>query len=230
MRRRENLLFLFVLILTVLALCIVLPVNSGVLAKKNFQLGLDLKGGSYLLYEADMTKKDQTQTDAQVMKAVQTKIERRVNAYGVTEPIIQLQGSNRILVQLPGVKDINQAIDLIGQVALLEFKEQKLDANGKVVNDSSGNPVWIPAVATGTDGTTQEELTGKYLKPNAAVTLDSLGKPQVSIEWNTEGAKLFGEITQRDVNKPLGISWIITWYRRQTFWKQSLLAKPSLII
>ena len=205
MRRRENLLFLFVLILTVLALCIVLPVNSGVLAKKNFQLGLDLKGGSYLLYEADMTKKDQTQTDAQVMKAVQTKIERRVNAYGVTEPIIQLQGSNRILVQLPGVKDINQAIDLIGQVALLEFKEQKLDANGKVVNDSSGNPVWIPAVATGTDGTTQEELTGKYLKPNAAVTLDSLGKPQVSIEWNTEGAKLFGEITQRDVNKPLGI-------------------------
>jgi preprotein translocase subunit SecD len=205
MRRRENILFLFVIILTVLALCIVLPVNSGVLAKKNFQLGLDLKGGSYLLYEADMTKKDQTQTDAQVMKAVQTKIERRVNAYGVTEPIIQLQGSNRILVQLPGVKDINQAIDLIGQVALLEFKEQKLDANGKVVTGTDGNPEWIPAVATGTDGTTQEELTGKYLKPNAAVTLDSLGKPQVSIEWNTEGAKLFGEITQRDVNKPLGI-------------------------
>jgi preprotein translocase subunit SecD len=205
MRRRENILFLFVIILTVLALCIVLPVNSGVLAKKNFQLGLDLKGGSYLLYEADMTKKDQTQTDAQVMKAVQTKIERRVNAYGVTEPIIQLQGSNRILVQLPGVKDINQAIDLIGQVALLEFKEQKLDANGKVVTGTDGNPEWIPAVAAGTDGTTQEELTGKYLKPNAAVTLDSLGKPQVSIEWNTEGAKLFGEITQRDVNKPLGI-------------------------
>jgi preprotein translocase subunit SecD len=205
MRRRENLLFLFVLILTILALCIVLPINSGVLAKKNFQLGLDLKGGSYLLYQADMSQKDPSETDAQALAAVQSTIERRVNAYGVTEPIVQIQSNDRILVELPGVKDINQAISLIGQVALMEFKEQKLDANGKVVNDANGQPEWIPATATGTDGTTQEELTGKYLKPNAAVTLDSLGKPEVSIEWTTEGAKLFGEITQRDVNKPLGI-------------------------
>ena len=205
MRRRENLLFLFVLILTILALCIVLPINSGVLAKKNFQLGLDLKGGSYLLYQADMSQKDPSETDAQALAAVQSTIERRVNAYGVTEPIVQIQSNDRILVELPGVKDINQAISLIGQVALMEFKEQKLDANGKVVNDANGQPEWIPATATGTDGTTQEELTGKYLKPNAAVTLDDLGKPEVSIEWTTEGAKLFGEITQRDVNKPLGI-------------------------
>ncbi len=205
MRRRENILFLFVLILTILALCIVLPINSGVLAKKNFQLGLDLKGGSYLLYQADMSQKDPSETDAQALAAVQSTIERRVNAYGVTEPIVQIQSNDRILVELPGVKDINQAISLIGQVALMEFKEQKLDANGKVVNDANGQPEWIPATATGTDGTTQEELTGKYLKPNAAVTLDDLGKPEVSIEWTTEGAKLFGEITQRDVNKPLGI-------------------------
>ena len=132
MRRRENFLFLFVLILLILALCIVLPINSGILVNKDFQLGLDLKGGSYLLYEADLTKKDPSQTDAQAMAAVQSTIERRVNAYGVTEPIIQVQGNNRILVQLPGVKDINQAISLIGQVALLEFKEQQLDASGNV--------------------------------------------------------------------------------------------------
>ena len=205
MRRRENLLFLFVLILLILALCIVLPVNQGLLFHKDFQLGLDLKGGSYLLYQADMSQKDPSETDAQALAAVQSTIERRVNAYGVTEPIVQIQSNDRILVELPGVKDINQAISLIGQVALMEFKEQKLDANGKVVNDANGQPEWIPATATGTDGTTQEELTGKYLKPNAAVTLDSLGKPEVSIEWTTEGAKLFGEITQRDVNKPLGI-------------------------
>ena len=48
-------------------------------------------------------------------------------------------------------------------------------------------------------------MTGKYLKPNATVTLDNQGKPEVSIEWTSEGAKLFGEITQRDLNKPLGI-------------------------
>ena len=205
MRRRENILFVFVLALLVLALCIVLPVNQGVLFHKNFQLGLDLKGGSYLLYEADLSKKDPSLSDAQVMAAVQSKIERRVNAYGVTEPIIQVQGNNRILVQLPGVKDINQAINLIGQVALLEFKEEQRDASGNVVNDADGNPVWIPSTATGTDGTTVEALTGKYLKPNAAVTLDSLGKPEVSFEWNAEGAKLFGQITARLIGKPLGI-------------------------
>ena len=155
MRRRENILFLFVLILTILALCIVLPINSGVLAKKNFQLGLDLKGGSYLLYQADMSQKDPSETDAQALAAVQSTIERRVNAYGVTEPIVQIQSNDRILVELPGVKDINQAISLIGQVALMEFKEQKLDSNGKVVNDSNGHPDWIPAMATGTDGTSR---------------------------------------------------------------------------
>jgi preprotein translocase subunit SecD len=199
-----------VLALLILALCIVLPVNQGLLFHKDFQLGLDLKGGSYLLYEADLTKKDPSLTDLQTMNAVKSKIEARVNKYGVTEPIIQIQGSNRILVQLPGVKDINQAISLIGQVALLEFKEQQLDASGNVVNDANGNPVWIPATALGSDSVTQEALTGKYLKPNVALTLDSLGKPQVAFEWNSEGAKLFGEITtvlyNNGVNsKPLGI-------------------------
>ena len=206
MRRRENFLFLFVLILLILALCIVLPINSGLLAGRGFQLGLDLKGGSYLLYEADLTKKDPSETNAQAMAAVQSTIERRVNSYGVTEPIIQVQGTDRILVELPGVKDVNQAISLIGQVALLEFKESNSTANGNPVKDANGNPVWIPATATGSDGTTQEELTGKYLKPNAYVDTDSLGKPEVAFEWNTEGAKLFGEITTEQLlNKPLGI-------------------------
>jgi preprotein translocase subunit SecD len=204
MRRRENILFVFVLALLVIGLCIVLPVNNGLLFHKDFQLGLDLKGGSYLLYEADLTKKDPSQTDAQTLTAVKSKIEARVNKYGVTEPIIQIQGTNRILVQLPGVKDINQAIKLIGQVALLEFKEQQLDASGNVVNDTDGKPVWIPSTGLASDGSTQA-LTGKYLKPNSSVQLDNLGKPEVAFEFNTEGAKLFGQITQRLLNKPLGI-------------------------
>jgi len=204
MRRRENILFVFVLALLVIGLCIVLPVNNGLLFHKDFQLGLDLKGGSYLLYEADLTKKDPSQTDAQTMSAVQSKIEARVNKYGVTEPIVQIQGTNRILVQLPGVKDINQAISLIGQVALLEFKEQQLDASGKVVNDTNGQPVWIPSTATASDGSIQA-LTGTYLKHNSSVQLYNLGKPEVAFEFNTEGAKLFGQITQRLLNKPLGI-------------------------
>ena len=205
MRRRENLLFLFVLILLILALCIVLPVNQGLLFHKDFQLGLDLKGGSYLLYQADLSKKDPSLSDAQVMAAVESKIERRVNSTGTTEPIIQLQGNNRILVQLPGVTNSSEAISAIGAVGLLEFKQQQLDSSGNVVNDANGQPVWIPATALGSDGTTQEALTGAYLKPNAYVETDSSGKPEVAFEFNTEGAKLFGEITQALLNKPLGI-------------------------
>ena len=157
-----------------------------------------------LLYSADLTQKDPSQTDAQVMADIKSKIESRLHAYGITKPVIEIQESNRILVELKGVKDINQVISLIGQVGLLEFKEQQLDSSGNPLNDANGNPIWISATATGSDGTTQA-LTGKYLKPNAYVEADSLGKPEVAFEFNTEGAKLFGEITQRLLNKPLGI-------------------------
>ena len=163
-----------------------------------------------LLYQADLTKKDPSLTDAQAMTAVKSTIERRVNAFGVTNPIIQLQDDNRISVQIPSTTDVNQITSIIGQVALLEFKVEQLDTNGNVQTDSNGNPTWIPATELGTDGVTQETLTGKYLKPNTYVTTDNSSKPVVEFEWNTEGAKLFEEITtvlyNNGVNeKPLGI-------------------------
>jgi preprotein translocase subunit SecD len=209
MNRRENYLLLLVIILLVLALCIVFPVNNGILGHKDFKEGIDIKGGTYLLYQADLSQKPASETDAQAMSAVQSKIERRVNSAGTTEPIVQLQGSDRILVQLPGITDSSEAIQSIGAVGLLEFKEEQLDSSGNVVNDSSGNPVWIPATAAGTDGT-QKELTGAYLLPNSYVETDSLGKPQVAFEFNSEGAKLMEEITtvlyNNGVNnRPLGI-------------------------
>ena len=74
---------------------------------------------------------DPSQTVDQVMTSVLGKIERRANAFGVKEPIIQRQGENRILVQLPGEKNIDEAKKLIGQVALLEFKEVTMDATGQ---------------------------------------------------------------------------------------------------
>ena len=163
-----------------------------------------------LLYEADLTRKDPLQTDAQVMASIQSTIEKRIHVYGISNPEIQVQGNNRILVGLPKVKDIGEVMTLIGQEGLLEFKEQKLDVNGNVLYDSSGNLVWQPAMAIGSDGITQEALTSAYLKTNAYVTTDSLGKPEVACEWNPEGSKLFGEITTQlydnGINsKPLGI-------------------------
>jgi preprotein translocase subunit SecD len=139
------------------------------------------------------------------MEGVLQKIERRANAYGVTEPIVQRQGANRILVQLPGVKDIDEALKLIGQTAQLDFQEQKLDEQGKPILDEKGNPEWVIAKGVGEDGK-ERELTGKYFKPNANVVLEPrTNNPEVAFEWNPEGATVFEQVTKRNLQKPLGI-------------------------
>ena len=198
MRRGNVYLLIFILALLGFALWSVVPVSTKLLGPNGLRLGLDLKGGSQLLYEADLSKKDPGVTDAEAMASVIDKIQRRVDLYGVTEPVIQKLGTDRILVQLPGVKDIDEALKLIGQVAELDFREQKIDA-------SSGNTTWVIAKAVGSDGQ-EKELTGVYFKPNATVVLaPTTNKPEVAFEWNAEGAVLFKQITTRNLNKPLGI-------------------------
>lgn len=182
-----------------------LPIDSERLGRQGLTLGLDLRGGSYLVYEADLSAKDPSQSDDDAVEGVLGKIERRVNAYGVTEPIIQRQGNDRILVQLPGVKDIDEAVRLIGQTAELDFREIKLDETGEPVLDEEGKEQWVKAVAVGSDGK-ERELTGKYLRPNSQVVLEpQTNKPEVAFEWNEEGAILFEQITKRNLEKPLGI-------------------------
>ena len=174
----------------------VLPGNPGIhlgsFQRQGAKLGLDLQGGTALTLQADLSgvPADQ-QTDA--MKGVLNVIERRVNAYGVAESEIQQQGNDRIIVQLPGVKDIEQAKQLIGQTAKLEFKEQ----------DASGN--WVPA--TGQLNGQDVALTGAYLVPGQQqVTFQGQGGlPQVAFTFNGDGAQLFQQITTRLVGKPLGI-------------------------
>lgn len=185
----------------------ILP-GSGIFGRDEFKLGLDLKGGSHLIYSIDLSKKDPAQTDADVIEGVKSKIERRVNAYGVTEPIVQTIRNERgsfVLVQLPGVKDIDEAMKLIGQTAELDFREIVLDVDGKPVLDEEGREQWVKATARGSDEQ-ERELTGKYLKPNAQVDLTpQTNEPEVAFEWNSEGAILFEQITQRNLQKPLGI-------------------------
>jgi len=196
LRRGNVYLLIFILALFGFALWSIVPVNTKLLGPNGLRLGLDLKGGSQLLYQADLSKKDPAVTDAEAMASVIDKIQRRVDQYGVAEPVIQKLGTDRILVQLPGVKDIDEALKLIGQVAELNFREQVVDA--------SGNTTWVIAKAVGSSGQ-EEELTGKYLKPNAAVELDSQNRPEIAFEWDAKGAILFKQITTRNLNKPLGI-------------------------
>jgi preprotein translocase subunit SecD len=126
---------------------------------------MTMKNATALIYEADLSLKDPSETDAQVMAAVQSKLLRRLSASGISGPVIQIWGNNKILVEIPNTNVSSQTIQAIGVTGLLEFKVEELDSNGNAVDDSSGNPVWIPSMATESDGT-QEELTGKYLLPD----------------------------------------------------------------
>ncbi|MEW6034689.1 MAG: protein translocase subunit SecD [Chloroflexota bacterium] len=201
MTKRNTYLLLFILVLFGFALWSILPLDGERFGRKGFRLGLDLRGGTQLVYEADLTKKDPSQSDADVMEAVRLKIERRVDAFGVTEPLIQIGGGNKILVQLPGVKDINEAKKLIGQTAELKFMElspDSLDGAGNLVWEDNGEERRVPWDEVSVDGkgwfesieqlteegkitwvearavgkSGQEEvLTGKYLRPNSQVDL-----------------------------------------------------------
>jgi len=114
--------------------------------------------------------------DEDSVKRVVEIVRNRIDQLGVTEPLIVRQGERRVLVQLPGIVDPQRAVEIIGKTALLEFK----DETGKTL------------------------LTGATLK-NAQVQYDRFGRPTVSISFNEEGAKLFGQATTANVGKPIGI-------------------------
>jgi len=162
--------------------------------REEMRLGLDLKGGIHMVYQADLSQVNAADRGAAIDSTIAV-IERRINALGVTEPIIQKQGEDRILVELPGVSEAEKAKSLVGQTSILEFREQ--------VTDKDGNTSWVPATAV-IDGQ-EKELTSAYFKENTRVTTDELGRVLLIFEWNDEGSKLSEEITGRLIGQPLGI-------------------------
>lgn len=182
--------------------------------EKPYVLGLDLQGGVNLVYQADLSKSD---NKSEAMQGLRDVIERRVNLFGVSEPVVEIQGQDRLVVELPGVKDVQQAINTIGQTPYLEFDEQRdqketqqildkikeVQAAQQKKQDITKIKDWQLALENPYFKTT--ELTGKYLS-KANVTFDQTTyKPQIELQFNSEGAKLFEDITGRNVNKPLAI-------------------------
>lgn len=171
--------------------------------KLPFRLGLDLQGGTHLVYQADLSnieKKDR----ADSMDGVRDVIERRVNLFGVTEPVVQInkvKDSYRLIVELPGVKDIHQAIAMIGETPYLEFKEERTQEESQEILDAQAR------------GERKEEdpyfkytgLTGRYLKGAHLEFDQTTYQPKVGLEFNDEGSKLFAEITERNVGKQVAI-------------------------
>ncbi len=179
--------------------------TTGFLSKHPFRLGLDLSGGSSLLYTADISQLPSDQVNDS-MEALRDVIERRVNMFGVGEPVVQVQTSSlggekehRLSIELPGVTDITKAIAMIGQTPSLEFRVQS-NTPSKATVDEKGilsvnvDQQFIPS-----------GLNGKYLKRAQLIFAPNTGEPQVSIQFDDEGAKLFEKITSENVGKPIAI-------------------------
>ena len=172
--------------------------------RKGMTLGLDLQGGTDIVLEADLSRQPVGE-EQRALEGVRQIIEKRINAFGVSEPVIQIQGNSRLSVQLPGVRDVQEAKALIGKTAQLDFREQVLDPTGAPARDANGQVIWKKATAQNKDGV-EKELTGAFFQPNATVIFaPGTNQPQVSFSLTDEGAVLFETITTRLVQKPLGI-------------------------
>ncbi len=178
--------------------------------KYPFRLGLDLSGGTHLIYNADISALPAGQ-EGDSMEALRDIIERRVNLFGVSEPVVQIQhgsivsgAGEQLIVDLPGVTDVKKATDMIGQTPLLEFKTERLkdepitltpDKDGKL--DLGSISLDQQFVAT--------DLTGRYLQKATLEFDPNTREPMVSLQFDETGTKLFAEITKANVGKRVAI-------------------------
>jgi len=173
--------------------------------KLPFKLGLDLQGGTHLIYEANLSTIEAGERDAS-LDGIRDVIERRVNIFGVAEPTIQINKSGdsyRLIVDLPGVTDIHQAIEMIGATPYLEFKEQKEQAETDEIlkrqqeGDEEAKKIDPYFKST--------QLTGRYLKKSQLAFDQTTNKPHVGLEFTDEGGKIFADLTKNNVGKLLAI-------------------------
>ena len=180
-----------------------------------FKLGLDLSGGTHLVYEADVSAIAPTQV-SDSMQVLRDVVERRINGkqvsgvLGVLEPLVQVKeggigakGSEQLVVDLPGVTDVQSAEDTIGQTPTLDFRlksDKEVPQQLTIGADGKANIVADPYAQFVSTG-----LTGRYLS-TASVEFDqNTGSARVALKFNDEGAKLFEDITKNNIGKPLAI-------------------------
>jgi preprotein translocase subunit SecD len=200
-----------------LVLLAVLGASLYVIFQLPLNLGLDLQGGTRLVLEGQETDKVKISDDS--MNGVVAVIRNRIDALGVTEPTIQRKGKDQVIVELPGIKDPERAIKVIGDTALLEFIEAEWSpgdvrtVSPEKLKEFYGPDARIDSVKEMKGGRVESErpiilkktvLTGADLK-GAWPGLDSYGNPVVDIEFNGQGAQGFADVTSRSVGKPIAI-------------------------
>ena len=180
--------------------------TTGTKGRFDFKLGLDLSGGTRLVYSADTSKLDAADLPDS-LASLREVVERRVNAFGVGEPLVQTEqggalggGAHRLVVELPGITNVEEAIKLIGETPVLEFKLVK-----------EGVDPAVYAVASSTDASVFEDtgLTGTYLSKASLQFGNGQGAlataPVIRVDFNPEGSRLFGTITTANTGRLLAI-------------------------
>lgn len=166
----------------------------------NVKLGLDLQGGAHLVYRANVDQQ-QIEDPGEALAGVRDVIERRVNAFGVSEPVVQtneIGDEYRIIVELAGIHDTNQAIELIGETPQLDFRKEAAAQDAGNLNIEGEEPV-IEQIFEPTN------LSGKHLD-SATVEFDPVtGVPTVSLSFDREGSELFAQITSENIGKRIAI-------------------------
>ncbi len=236
MRKRSYILLVLIILLALAAGWVDLPTNTGLHLgpiNRNIQIheGLDLQGGLQVVLQAAAPPGQTVSPDA--MQAAQGIIENRINGLGVTEPVVQSLGNNRILVQLPGIGNADAAIQTLGSTGLLEFVDagQTPLSEGETVQTTGPSSVVVPGAAasatpkptpaptaTQTPGATPTEptpippppivyrtvMTGKDLA-SASLALNSTNQPTVQFTLTPDGAKIFSDYTMSHVGQYLAI-------------------------
>ena len=168
-----------------------------------YRLGLDLSGGTHLVYQADTTTLSESDISG-AMSSLSEVVERRVNLFGVSEPLVQIEEGgtvgnkeHRLIVELPGITDVKQAVDLIGKTPSLDFMLVRPGVDK--LSEEAKQKLTIGEVFVSTG------LTGRFLK-RATLDFDQTTfQPYVSLEFNDDGAKLFGDITKANIGKIVAI-------------------------
>lgn len=218
-----------ILLLILLSLYIVLPLPKPAWLNRSassdpkmpatpldLRLGLDLRGGAQVLLESDLAEGQVLDTGA--MDTAKTIVENRVNGLGVSESVVQRQGDNRIIVELPGVSNPDEAVETLRSTGQLEFVNPAGASlsSGMIVN-TTNRPNAVQLAQTGIQSGTispsqipypdkvfETVMTGSILK-TALPTRSQLGQPQISFELTSAGSQQFGDYTGAHIGEPLVI-------------------------
>lgn len=190
-----------------------LGTDLSLMEERPFSLGLDLQGGLHVVYQTDLSQIPE-QERRETLAGLRDVIERRINIFGITEPRVQVEG-DRLVVELAGVFDFDEALAMIGETPFLEFREPRdPEETERILELQESKEFTAEDIESGTLdlSVTMEDpyfqptdLTGKYLQ-RSRVEFDQVTRqPVVTLEFDREGSRLFEELTREHLGEPLAI-------------------------